>query len=199
MHSKQHGIFYGWWVVLTAAVGLIFGAPITVFSFSVFLKPLMREFHAGRAAVSLAFTPQLIVGAISARLAGWLIDRCGARRTILPAVAMFGLILVSINFLSNSLWQFYLLYVALGVFVHGLGPIPYGCVTSHWFDRHRGLALGLMMSGIGSGVMPSFAQQLIASFGWRGAYAILGAAVAPSVGSILPHRKSRSPWSRPVL
>jgi MFS family permease len=67
----------------------------------------------------------------------------------------------------------------LGFVTHGLGPIPYGYVISHWFDRQRGLALGLMMVGIGSGamIMPSFAQQLIARFGWQTAYAILGGAV----------------------
>ena len=54
MHSKHHRVFYGWWVVLTAAVGLFWGPPVTVFSFSVFLKPLMHDLHAGRAAVSLA-------------------------------------------------------------------------------------------------------------------------------------------------
>jgi hypothetical protein len=45
-------------VVLAAAVGLFWGVPVTVYSFAVFLKPLMQEFHAGRAAVSLAFTLQ---------------------------------------------------------------------------------------------------------------------------------------------
>jgi hypothetical protein len=75
MNSKDRCVFYGWWVVAAAAVGLFWGVPITVFSFSVFLKPLMQDFHARRAAVSLAFTLHLIVAAFSAPLAGWLIGR----------------------------------------------------------------------------------------------------------------------------
>jgi MFS family permease len=179
MNQPGRGIFYGWWVVLAAAVGLFWGAPITVFSFGIFLKPLMREFHAGRAAVSLAYTLQLIASAISAPLAGWLVDRYGARRVILPATALFGLILLSTQFFSGGIRQFYLLYPASGLFVHGAGPIPYGSVVSHWFDRRRGLALGLMMIGIGAGatILPAFAQKLITGFGWRTAYAVLGAAV----------------------
>jgi hypothetical protein len=52
-------VVYGWWVVATAALGLCLGAaPIVVFSFGVFFKPLSQEFHAGRAAVSLAFSLQ---------------------------------------------------------------------------------------------------------------------------------------------
>jgi MFS family permease len=190
----QRCIFYGWWLVLTAAVGLFFGAPITVFSFSVFLKPLMLNFHVGRAAVSLAYTLHLIVGAISAPLMGWLIDRYGTRRVILPATAAFGLTLIWINFDSSSIRQFYLLYAALGLFVHGAGPIPYGSLISHWFDKRRGLALGLMMLGIGSGAMiiPPLAQKLITHFGWRTAYAVLGSAVLlvsiPVVGAFLKEK-----------
>jgi MFS family permease len=175
----NRGVFYGWWVVLTAAVGLFWGPPITVFSFSVFFKPLMQYFHGGRAAVSLAYTLHNIAGAISAPLVGRLIDRYGARRVILPAAAIFGSILLSAQALSAGIWQFYCFYVALGLLGSGVGPVPYCSVVSRWFDRYRGLALGLAMLGIGSGaiLMPSLAQQLIQRFGWRTAYAILGSGV----------------------
>ncbi|HEY6293168.1 MAG TPA: MFS transporter [Terriglobia bacterium] len=191
MNSKRHSLFYGWWVVLTAAVGLFWGPPITVYSFTVFLKPLMHDFHASRAAVSFGYTLHAIAVVISAPLGGWLIDRYGARKVMLPAMAMFGSILLSIRAFSASIWQFYFFYVALGLLGSGGGPIPYSKVVSLWFDRHRGLALGLMMLGIGSGavIMPSLAQQLIARFGWRTAYAILGSGVLliaiPVVGAFL--------------
>ena len=191
MNTKNHRVFFGWWVVLTAAVGLFWGPPITVFSFSVFLKPLMRDFHTTRAAVSFGYTLHGIAVALSAPLGGWLIDRYGTRRVILPATAMFGMILLAIRASSASIWQFYFFYVALGLLGSGVGPVPYGNVVARWFDRRRGLALGLMMVGIGSGamIMPSFAQQLITSFGWRAAYAILGCGVLlmalPVVGAFL--------------
>jgi len=47
-------------VVLASPFGLFCGIPITVYSFSVFFKRLMHEFHASRAAVSLAFTLKLL-------------------------------------------------------------------------------------------------------------------------------------------
>lgn len=58
-------IFYGGWVVLASAFGFFWGIPISVYSFSVFFRPLMLEFHVGRAAVSLAFTLKLLAGASS--------------------------------------------------------------------------------------------------------------------------------------
>ena len=187
-------MFYGWWVVLAAAVGLFWGAPITVFSFGVFLKPLMHDFHAGRGQISLGYTLGAFAGALSAPTVGWFLDRYGARKVILPATAMFGCVLLLAKTVSASIWQFYLFYVSLGLLVHGVGPVPYGSVISRWFDRRRGLALGLMMFGIGSGamVMPFVAQHLITSLGWRNAYAILGSAVLlisiPTVAAFLKER-----------
>ena len=42
-------------------------------------------------------------------------------------------------------------YAVSGVLMNCIGQVPYGSVVSHWFDRRRDLALGLMMFGIGSG------------------------------------------------
>src|SRR6202035_2087355 len=55
-------------------------------------------------------------------------------------------------------------------------PIGYAKAIAAWFDRRRGLALGIAMSGVGLGgfVMPQLAQSLIEVVGWRGAYAWLG-------------------------
>ena len=176
-HSRR--VFYGWWVVVASAVGLFWGIPITVYSFSVFFKPLMQEFHVGRAAVSLAYTLKLLTSALCAAPIGWLTDRWGPRRVILISTAIVGSILLANRVFSGGIAQLYCFYVLLGVSVGGVGPIPYGFLVSHWFDRFRGLALGLTMLGIGVGaaVMPSIAQTLIARFGWKTAYSVLGASV----------------------
>jgi MFS family permease len=180
MSSDRAHVFYGWWIVSTVALALFLGPPpIMVFSFGVFLKALSREFHSGRAAISLGFTLHNLAGALCSPLAGRLVDRFGARRVILPSTAIFGTILLSSQLCSGKIWQLYVFYSAVGMIGSGAGPVVYGIVASHWFDRHRGLALGLMMFGLGSGalVMPPLAQRLIAHFGWRIAYATIGAAV----------------------
>src|SRR5262249_13898307 len=78
-----------------------------------------------------------------------------------------------------------------GVVGSGTTPVPYSKVISQWFDRQRGLALGLAMIGgsAGASVMPSLAQALISSVGWRYAYVFLGllalAVTLPVVGLFL--------------
>ena len=57
MARNRQRIFYGWWLAIAAAVGLCLGgAPILVFSFPVFFKALVQDFHTSRSAISLAFS-----------------------------------------------------------------------------------------------------------------------------------------------
>jgi len=180
MTSKRPRLFYGWLIVFVSAVGLFLGPPLMVFSFSVFFKSLVLDFHASRAAVSSAFSLFNIVGALLIPCTGMVIDRFGAKRVILVFTLLYGLVLGSALWVGSSLWQLYLLFTILGVaMASGPSPVPYGVVISHWFNRHRGLALGLSMTGIGVGsvIVPILAQFLITAFGWRAAFAIFGGAV----------------------
>jgi MFS family permease len=190
--SHRPRVFYGWWVVATASLGMSLSTgTIVVLSFGVFFKPLSQHFHAGRAAVSLAFMLHNLVGAACVPLIGRLIDRFGARKVILAGTATFGLVLLSSEFLGTRIGHLYLFYVILGLMSGSTSPVPYGVVVSRWFDRHRGLALGMMATGLGLGAiaMPLVAQRLIATFGWRAAYATFGCTVLllplPTVAAFL--------------
>jgi MFS family permease len=180
MSSKRPRPFYGWLIVFLSAVGLFLGPPLVVFSFSVFFKPMVVSFHASRGAVSLAFSLSNFAGALSIPYIGMVIDRFGAKRVILVSTLLYGLVLGTALWVGDSLWQLYFFFTVLGVaMASGPSPVPYGVVISHWFNRHRGLALGLSMMGIGVGsvVVPVLSQQLIGMFGWRNVLAIFGGAV----------------------
>lgn len=154
-------------------------APIIVYAFGVFFKPLSEEYHAGRGAISFAFTLQNLAAALFAPLTGRLIDRFGARKVILPGTAIFGAMLLSSKLIGSQLWCFYIFLGVLGVIQGCTSPVSYSVVVSRWFNRRRGLGLGMMMLGIGVGAIgiPPAAQRLITMFGWRAAYAICGGAV----------------------
>ncbi len=180
MTQSRPRVFPGWWVVLASAFGLFLGpVPIVVLSFGVFLKPFVQEFHSSRAAVSFAFTLHNLVFAAGLPFAGRLVDRFGARKVILPATVLVGLTLLASNFCFRRIWQLYLLYIIFGLAGSGAGPVPYSDLVSCWFNRRRGLALGLTMFGLGAGafVMPALAQKLIGIAGWRFAFSIFGAAI----------------------
>lgn len=175
--SDPPKFFYGWSMVVVAAIGLCLSyGPIIVYSFGVFIKPLTQELHASRANISFLFTLAGLVQSISSPLTGRLADRFGARRVILVSTIIFALLLVFSHLLSPNLWIFYAFFGVLGFVGSGPAPIPYVKVISRWFDRHRGLALGLAMFGIGAGaiLMPALAQRLIAMLGWRSTYLVIG-------------------------
>src|SRR4051812_48714676 len=190
--SDQPKVFYGWVVVATAAVGLFLGAfPIVAFSFGVFFPSFVGEFHASRAAVSLAFTIHNVLSGLFAVFIGRIVDRTGARSVILPGLVTVATLLLAAEAIGSRLSELYLFYIALGVVGSATTTVPYALVVSRWFDRRRGLALGAMMVGLGLGavVMPIVAQRLIAAFGWRSAFAIVGCAMllvpVPIVGLLL--------------
>ena len=124
-------------------------------------------------------------------LIGRLVDRLGARRVIVLSVLIFGLGVISFDFLSASLWHFYAIYLVIGVAGSGTTPVPYSQVIARWFDKKRGLALGLAMAGIqlGAFITPPLAQALITAVGWRQAYVLLGllaiGGTIPVVGLVL--------------
>ena len=188
----SHGIFHGWWIVVVAGIGLFMGyGPIVSFTFGIFLKPLSTEFGWSRAQLSLAFSLSLLMLSVGLPIIGRLVDRFGARAVIVPSVGLFGLGLLSFSLLSASLWHLYGLYLLMGLVGAGTAPIPYSNVIAHWFDRKRGLALGVSMVGLGLGtfIMPTLAQVLIDSIGWRQTYVFFGLMVMivaiPTVGLFL--------------
>ncbi len=190
--EANNSFLYGWWIVFVAAIGLFMGyGPIVTFTFSVFLRLLNQEFGWSRGEISQAFSLSLLVMSLAFPVIGRLVDRFGARKVIIPSISLFGLALMSLSWLSGNLWHLYAVYILLGLVGGGTAPVPYSNVLSHWFDKRRGLALGIAMAGLGLGafVMPSLAQMLIVSQGWRQAYILIGAMVMvvtiPMVGLFL--------------
>ncbi len=97
-------IFYGWFMVAVAAIGLFMGyVPIIGFSFGVFFKPLSQEFNWSRAEISLGFSLSLLILSAALPFVGRLVDRFGSRIIILPAAGFFGIGLVSFYFLAPTL------------------------------------------------------------------------------------------------
>jgi MFS family permease len=177
-----------WWVVVATVLGLIVGAgPINVFCFGVFLKPITADLGIGRGLLSSALILHATVAALMCPVFGWLIDRWGVRRVMIPALVFYTLGIAAYALIQADPFAItYLIFAVTGLTGTVAGPIPYSTVISQWFDRQRGLALGIGMAGVGIGValMPQLAELLIAAFGWRLAY--IGMAVAVVIFAFVP-------------
>ena len=177
-----------WWIVFACACGLMVGTgSILIFSFGVFLKPVTEGLGISRGDLSTGLGTSAWLVAVACPIVGWLVDRFGARRTMLPGILLFALAVAGFGLMqARPLFLIYLTFAVAG-FVGGVQtPIPYATVISQWFDRQRGLALGFATAGVGLGValIPQLAALLISRYGWREAY--FGLAVAILVLAFLP-------------
>jgi MFS family permease len=194
MHARifSSRIFYGWWVAAASGLGLACCiATLVAATFGIYLGPLRAEFG-WRA--SDAYLATLLVTGVSALLApivGGVVDRIGARRVIVGSFIAVVAILASFYFLGNSLTQFYVRYLLLGALGVGTTHVAFARVIALWFDRKRGLALGIALTGVGLGgfAWPIFCQHMIELAGWRVAYVaqalVIGLVALPIVALVI--------------
>jgi len=166
-----------WWVVFGAVTGLLVcNGPVLGYTFGVFLKPIMADmgWDRGTASFSMAFGE--VLGALSVPVLGWMMDRWSIRKVALPGIIAFAVCLCLMGLSPHSLPVFAILFALTSISGQIQCPLGYTKAISAWFDRRRGLALGIAIAAIGFGAMivPQIAQALITRLGWRGAFVCLG-------------------------
>jgi MFS family permease len=168
-----------WLTVVVSACGLVVGqGPVNVFAAGVFIKPIADSLHLGRGTVSTAIAVSSVLTAIAAPLFGRALDQRGVRRPLLTSIALFGLTTAALGLVS-SLTGLFVLYALSGLVGVGQNPTAYSKVLAAYFDRRRGLALGLALAGVGLGtaLMPALSARLIGAVGWRATYPCLAAVI----------------------
>jgi len=188
---------YQWMIIASCFVMLALGSSIN-FNFGIFLKPLSDEFGWARSSVSAGFSIFMITGSASAILAGAMADKFGTRRIVIAGTLMITLAMILASRLE-SIWEFYLL---IGV-VSGLGRsafnTPILTFIQRAFTQNRGLATGLAGAGGGLGILMTapILGHIIASYGWRVSYIVMGSAVLvltlPAVSFIKAEKVTDTP------
>jgi MFS family permease len=150
---------------------------LVVSSFGLFMVELSDQFGWSRAEISTSLTALIVVIGLCLPLVGRFLDRYGPRKVLLPSMLMLALCLASIPEAVSELWHLVLVFVLIGSLAAGTNSITYMHLLTAWFDKHRGLALGIGMSGMGLGFIyvPLLVQFVIERFGWQaGYYALSG-------------------------
>ncbi len=159
------------WVRLVVSLLLSTIGGVGMWSVVVALPTVQTEFGVARGAASLPYTLTMIGFGFSGILMGRLSDRFGI---IVPVVA--GTIAMSLGYVaaasSGSLAQYTL---AQGVLI-GVGSAstfaPLLAHISMWFNRRRGIAVGIFASGnyLAGALWPPVVQHFIETAGWRHTY-----------------------------
>ncbi len=165
---------YGWVIVAISFVtlALVYGVW---YAFSVFFVALLKEFAWSRSVVAGAFSGCVVMSSFISPLVGGMVSAIGPKKVIISGALALGTGLALCS-LMERWWQFYLFFsFVTGAGIGAAGWVPNVMIIQDWFKEKRGLATGLISSGIGIGILacvPSV-QYLIIQLGWRRAYQVM--------------------------
>ena len=172
------------WLRVTA--GLLVNMCLgTIYSWSVFRKPLEDLFQLDPAASGLPYMIFLAVFAFSMPLGGMVIDRIGPRLTVIVGALLLGIGWI----VSSFAGQILVITLFYGV-VGGLGVgLAYGAplsVAGKWFPKQKGLAMGIALVGFGLSpfITAPLAESLIGSLGVLSAFRVLGIGFVFTIGAL---------------
>ena len=154
---------------LVSGLALMTLGASAMYASVIVLEPLAQEFETGRAVGSLPYVMFMLGFAIGGVVTGRFADQYGI---MIPA--LIGSIALPIGLVvgarADSIWE---ISIALGILCGFLGAsfsfAPLISDISHWFDRRRGLAVGIVFSGnyIAGAMWPPVLQHYFDTQGWR--------------------------------
>lgn len=164
----------GWPVVLGAIGGMMTVAAPSALTGMV-MEPLQQEFGWSRAQVTLSIMITAVCALVFAPVAGALINRYGVRVMALIGFMSTAIGFTAVAFSGPSVWSWFGAWFVYGTMSIALGPVLWSSALSSLFDRHRGFAISIALSGSGFAfsVWPPIVAPLIADYSWRAAYLLL--------------------------
>jgi MFS family permease len=191
--TERRGIYYGWVVLLAGTVGIIMSVPGQTMGVSIYTDSLLSSLHLTRVKLSMAYMLGTFGSALLLPFVGRLLDSVGSRVVAVVAavgLAFWLLFLSASPSISHALssathlsaeWSGALVAFVgfLGIRHFGQGELTIASRTmmGRWFERRRGLVLGIsgLFVAFGFGVAPLVLNRLILRFGWQRSLTVLAA------------------------
>ena len=177
-----------WWTVAAGALGEAMGVGVfIIYVLNVLTKPMATDLGLDRSVMSFSITCFLVTTGVGSISLGILINRFGVRAPAFFYVAAAVACIALIPMLPPAPLAFFALFAMLGVAGAGATTFPYFVAITGLFDRHRGLALGLVVAGGGAGgaFAPQIANFLLSELGWRNTLWIISAVMATPLVALL--------------
>ena len=181
---KVPRIFYGWYIVLASVLSNALLSGVVWGGFGAFIIPIESTFGWSRSAISGAMALRQLESGILAPFVGWIVDRIGGRAVIIGGAVTTGLGLMALGWLSVGLASFYFFFIIVAIGTSGVShAVTWPVIISRWFDRKKGLAVGIAVTG------PTIGTTLIIlntaledQFGWRSVLGVYGIVVIVFIG-----------------
>jgi len=186
-------VFYGWYIVLAAGLGLCLSGPGQSYSIAEFINVYIRQFHLDRATVSTLFSGATMLSGSLLFLVGRQVDRIGYRRSFAVITVLFALACVANSFVQGPVTLFFGFFLARFLGQGSVTLVP-NALVPQWFVRRRGIALSLMSVGslVGAAAIPLVNTWLIATWGspwaWRFWAAVILVVLLPVAAFVVRDR-----------
>jgi sugar phosphate permease len=201
---RSRSVHYAWIVAAVTFVVILVTAGVRATP-GVLMISLEQEFGWSRAAISSAVAINIALFGLIGPFAASVIDRWGARRVILGAVALLT-VSVALTTRIRTQWELTLLWgVLVGTGTGVTSMVLAAIIATRWFDERRGLVLGVLSAANATGqliFLPSLASQ-VATHGWRSAALLVAGAAATLFVLVLVFMRDRPedlgllPYGRP--
>ncbi len=178
--ARRTPFFYGWAVVLAAGSTMFVRNAAATLTIAVFVFPMSEELGWSRTLIVGAAAAAGVVSMFVSPLAGWILQRYGARVLMASSVFLLGAVILSLRWTTNPI-SFYLLFGAGRLMFQAPLQIGASTAVAQWFVRLRGRSSSILgvSHSLGMGLFPLFAQLFMNASGgdWRMAWFWMGISV----------------------
>jgi MFS family permease len=181
--TGMNKFYRGWWVLLGLSLMYIGSNGFGIYTIPLFYPSISEELALTKGVITQAPSNMYLILVLCSPFCGWLLDRFAPRVILGIAAFIMSVLFLSLSIIS-TFEQFKWYYLFFGVALSLGGVIPSVYLISRWFDKHRGIALGLFLnaSSLGATILSKPSGHFLETGGWRTAATYVG---IPVVGIIL--------------
>lgn len=174
--EKLQEFKFGYKVLIGAMIGAGCGlSSISFYTHGVFVGAISLDTDWSRGEIQMGVSIMILMAIITAPIVGSLVDRFGARVIALVSIPLYGLAMSSFVLVGDDISSYYLVWAVMSIIAAGTLPVTWTRVVNQWFDKSRGIALGLTLAGTGIAATfgPLYVTSLIQQYGWKTSYLVL--------------------------
>ncbi len=172
--------FRGWHVLGASFITAMLMAGATFYSFQHFVSPIEAEFGLGREQTNIGMMVFLLSAAIWAAIVGSNLRKFNPRPLALIGIFAFAVGFIALSQMQSPKQMLWVIALPIGFGFTACGPFMSNALTTNWFYKLRGRALGIAAVSTSAGgflIQPIF-SHLIETKGWRQALLIMGISIA---------------------